>query len=79
MAIADDYIHYNSPRALTVKEMARLQSFDDTLVFQGKRSTGRNNRKKNDGLTQFELVSNATQPLLAKAIGKEILHSMPQS
>ena len=28
MTIPDDYIHYNSPRALTVREMARLQSFD---------------------------------------------------
>ena len=38
MTIADDYIHYNSPRSLTVREMARLQSFDDSFVFQGKRS-----------------------------------------
>src|SRR5690606_1116273 len=44
MTIPDDYVHYNSPRALTVREMARLQSFDDTFVFQGKRSTGGNNR-----------------------------------
>ncbi len=45
MTIPDDYIHYNTPRALTVREMARLQSFDDSFVFQGKRSTGGNKRK----------------------------------
>jgi len=31
MTIADDYIHYSNPRALTVREMARLQSFDDSF------------------------------------------------
>jgi DNA (cytosine-5)-methyltransferase 1 len=38
MTITDDYIHSN-PRSLTVCEMARLQSFDDSFVFQGKRLT----------------------------------------
>ena len=33
MTIADDYIHYSNPRALTVREMARLQSFDDSFDF----------------------------------------------
>jgi len=59
--------------------MARLQFFDDLFVFQGKRSTGGNNRKKNDVFTQFELVKNATPPLLVKAIGEVILLHMPQS
>lgn len=71
MTIPDDYIHYNSPRALTVREMARLQSFDDTFVFQGKRSTGGNNRKTE--IPQYTLVGNAVPPLLARAIAMEIL------
>lgn len=71
MTIPDDYIHYNNPRALTVREMARLQSFDDSFVFQGKRSTGGNNRKSE--LPQFTLVGNAVPPLLARAIASEIL------
>ena len=33
MTIADDYIHFSKPRALTVREIARLQSFDDSFVF----------------------------------------------
>lgn len=71
MTIPDDYIHYSSPRALTVREMARLQSFDDSFVFQGKRSTGGNKRKFE--VPQFTLVGNAVPPLLARAIALEIL------
>ncbi|MCG8696633.1 MAG: DNA cytosine methyltransferase [Bacteroidales bacterium] len=74
MTIPDDYIHYNSPRALTVREMARLQSFDDSFVFQGKRSTGGNNRKSE--VPQFTLVGNAVPPLLARAIAIEILNKI---
>lgn len=74
MTIADDYIHYNSPRALTVREMARLQSFDDSFVFQGKRSTGGNNRKSE--VPQYTLVGNAVPPLMARAIALEILRQI---
>lgn len=74
MTIPDDYIHYNSPRALTVREMARLQSFDDTFVFQGKRSTGGNNRKTE--VPQYTLVGNAVPPLLARAVATEILRNI---
>ncbi len=71
MTIPDDYIHYNAPRSLTVREMARLQSFDDSFVFQGKRSTGGDKRKYE--VPQFTLVGNAVPPLLARAIGLQIL------
>ncbi len=74
MTIADDYIHYNSPRSLTVREMARLQSFDDSFVFQGKRSTGGNNRKTE--VPQYTLVGNAVPPLLARAVATEILKNI---
>lgn len=74
MTIPDDYIHYNTPRALTVREMARLQSFDDSFVFQGKRSTGGNNRKTE--VPQYTLVGNAVPPLLARAVATEILKNI---
>ncbi|MBI9058394.1 MAG: DNA cytosine methyltransferase [Labilibaculum sp.] len=74
LTIPDDYIHYNAPRALTVREMARLQSFDDSFVFQGKRSTGGNNRKTE--VPQYTLVGNAVPPLLARAVGNEILKNI---
>jgi DNA (cytosine-5)-methyltransferase 1 len=71
LTIPDDYIHYSNPRALTVREMARLQSFDDSFVFQGKRSTGGNKRKME--VPQFTLVGNAVPPLMARAVALEIL------
>ena len=74
MTIPDDYIHYSKPRALTVREMARLQSFDDSFVFQGKRSTGGDKRKTE--VPQFTLVGNAVPPLLARAVAMEILNNI---
>lgn len=67
----DDFIHYSRPRALTVREMARLQSFDDSFVFQGKRTTGGDLRKVD--IPQYTLVGNAVPPLMARAIANEIL------
>lgn len=74
LTIPDDYIHFGSPRALTVREMARLQSFDDSFVFQGKRSTGGNKRKFE--VPQFTLVGNAVPPLMARAVALEILKNI---
>ena len=71
MTIGDDYCHYDSNRALTVREMARLQSFDDSFVFQGKRTTGGDRRKLET--PQFTQVGNAVPPLMARAIAEEIL------
>ena len=67
----DDFIHYAASRPTTVREMARLQSFDDSFVFQGKRQTGGNNRQKE--IPQYTLVGNAVPPLMARAIANEIL------
>ena len=67
----DDFIHYSAYRPTTVREMARLQSFDDSFVFQGKRQTGGNNRQKE--IPQYTLVGNAVPPLMARAIANTIL------
>lgn len=74
MTIPDDFIHYTAYRSLTVREMARLQSFDDSFVFQGKRSTGGDKRKVE--IPQYTLVGNAVPPLMARAIGNVILQSI---
>lgn len=71
VTMPDDFIHYSAHRAMTVREMARLQSFDDSFVFQGKRQTGGEKRKSE--IPQFTLVGNAVPPLMAKAIANEIL------
>lgn len=53
-------IHPKLPRVLTAREMARLQSFPDDFIFEG---------KKNKQLVQ---IGNAVPPLLGKAIGLAI-------
>ena len=70
----DDYVHYASNRSLTVREMARLQSFDDSFVFQGKRTTGGDRRKMET--PQFTQVGNAVPPLMARAIATEIMRHL---
>ena len=74
MTIGDDYCHYGEDRSLTVREMARLQSFDDDFVFQGKRTTGGDRRKVET--PQFTQVGNAVPPLMARAIAEEILKNI---
>lgn len=74
VTMPDDFIHYASHRALTVREMARLQSFDDSFVFQGKRSTGGEKRKVE--IPQYTLVGNAVPPLMARAIANVILENI---
>lgn len=74
VTMPDDFIHYSEYRAMTVREMARLQSFDDSFVFQGKRQTGGENRKSE--IPQYTLVGNAVPPLMARAIGNTILKAI---
>jgi DNA (cytosine-5)-methyltransferase 1 len=73
MTLPDDMIHYAEDRILTVREMARLQSFDDKFRFIGKRTTGGTLRKKE--CPQYTLVGNAVPPLLAEAIARKLLES----
>ncbi|MEG0358987.1 MAG: DNA cytosine methyltransferase [Anaerorhabdus sp.] len=66
VTLPDDYIHYQEDRILTVRELARLQSFDDSFEFLGKRTTGGLRRKVET--PQYSLVGNAVPPLLAYAV-----------
>ena len=74
VTMPDDFAHYGANRSLTVREMARLQSFDDSFVFQGKRTTGGDRRKLET--PQYTQVGNAVPPLMAHAIALEILKHM---
>lgn len=71
MTIADDYISPFEPRTFTVRELARLQSFDDSFEFLGKRTTGGLRRRVE--VPQYSQVGNAVPPLLAKAVATEIV------
>jgi DNA (cytosine-5)-methyltransferase 1 len=70
-SMPDDLLHYAEPRALTVRENARLQSFPDWFVFRGKYTTGGHRRKLE--VPRFTQVANAVPPLVAEAIGKSLL------
>lgn len=69
--LPDDMIHYDEPRILTVREMARLQSFPDDFEFKGKYTTGGDRRTKE--CPRYTQVGNAVPPLLAEAIGRALL------
>ena len=52
--------HYEQNRALSVRELARLQSFPDDFEF------------KSSSISQQQQVGNAVPPLMAQAIAKTI-------
>ncbi|MCY1497730.1 Modification methylase BspRI [compost metagenome] len=72
LTIPDDLCHYDSeqPRTLTVREMARFQSFPDWFEFRSKVTTGGDMRKFQ--VPQYTQVGNAVPPLLAKVLGETI-------
>ena len=65
-----DLLHPRMPRGTTVREAARLQSFDDDYRFFG------NLTRKAKYVTQDDQVGNAVPPLLAKALGDYIKERM---
>jgi DNA (cytosine-5)-methyltransferase 1 len=73
LAMPDDMVHYRLNRIPTVREMARLQSFDDDYVFLGKRTSGFTERRVD--VPQYTQVGNAVPPLLAKGLGEAIMAS----
>ncbi|MBQ7277529.1 MAG: DNA cytosine methyltransferase [Bacilli bacterium] len=66
-SIPDDYIHYSEPRIMTVREMARIQSFPDDFKFFGKYTTGGLERRKD--VPRYTQIANAVPPLFAEQVG----------
>jgi DNA (cytosine-5)-methyltransferase 1 len=52
--------HYNQNRALTVRELAAIQSYPDSFIFLGNK------------IKQQQMVGNSVPPLLAMAIAKAV-------
>jgi DNA (cytosine-5)-methyltransferase 1 len=69
--LPDDLLHYSEPRILTVREMARLQSFPDWFAFKGKYTTGGDLRTKQ--CPRYTQVGNAVPPLLAELLGQTLI------
>jgi DNA (cytosine-5)-methyltransferase 1 len=72
LSIPDDACHYDEDelRTLTVREMARIQSFPDGFVFRSKVTTGGQMRKFE--VPQYTQVGNAVPPLLGYALGNTL-------
>ena len=68
LSIPDDACHYSELRTLSVREMARIQSFPDNFEFRSKVTTGGQARKFE--VPQYTQVGNAVPPLLGIAIGQ---------
>jgi DNA (cytosine-5)-methyltransferase 1 len=72
LSIPDDACHYHPSlqRTLTVREMARFQSFPDKFEFRSKVTTGGKMRRFE--VPQYTQVGNAVPPLLGRALGSVV-------
>ncbi len=75
---ADCVYHYSVPRALSVREMARLQSFPDRFVFVTDPRRGALAGRHDGGPahSKYRQVGNAVPPLLAKRVATEMLTAL---
>lgn len=76
-SLPDDYVHFEDPRILTVREWARLQMFPDWYQFAGKRTTGGIRRAGNPQenvhdreVPKYTQIGNAVPVRMAECIGK---------
>jgi DNA (cytosine-5)-methyltransferase 1 len=67
----DEFIHYRESRNVTVREMARLQSFPDDFTFHGRYTI--NGPRRRFDVARCSQVGNAVPPLLGQAVGLALL------
>lgn len=73
-SLPDDLIHYEEPRVLTVREYARIQSFDDSYQFKGKYTSGGDLRAKE--VPRYTQIGNAIPPIFAEQAGLALLRML---
>jgi DNA (cytosine-5)-methyltransferase 1 len=78
-SLADDFVHFEQPRTLSVREWARLQCFPDWYQFSGPRTTGGVRRAGNPSMgiwdrevPKYTQIGNAVPVRLARAIGEHL-------
>ena len=67
-----NYVHPSRDRNFTAREGARLQSFPDSYVFLGARTTMSWEKK----LSQYQQIGNAVPPLMAKALAESLMRHL---
>jgi DNA (cytosine-5)-methyltransferase 1 len=74
----DSVYHYAVPRALSVREFARLQSFPDRFVFTTDSRRGMIDGRHDGGPahSRYRQVGNAVPPLLAKAVALKLISQL---
>ncbi|MCQ2195874.1 MAG: DNA cytosine methyltransferase [Paludibacteraceae bacterium] len=66
----EELIHYKHPRVVTLREMARIQSFPDDYTFYGRYTL--NGPSRGVDVPRNAQIGNAIPPLAGRAIGKAI-------
>lgn len=70
----EDFLHYKLNRIITIREMARLQSYPDSYIFHGTRTTGGDTRRH--ACCQVQQVANSVPPLLAEVVGNAVMKTL---
>lgn len=67
----DELIHYKHPRIVTLREMARLQSFPDVFTFHGRYTL--NGPARGIDVPRNAQIGNAIPPLVGRALGLALI------